>query len=101
MLGEWVTACHTPPTITHTPPCPCSAPGAGAAADTLAAAQQVAAALLGGVTNVVLLEGLLDAAAIRSSDERQEVSNCQAAGDWQTHLHWNQGAAPRSKCLTY
>ncbi|KAF6265899.1 hypothetical protein COO60DRAFT_1680474 [Scenedesmus sp. NREL 46B-D3] len=47
---------------------------AGAANDTLAAAQQVAAALLGGVTNVVLLEGLLDAAAIRSGDERQEVS---------------------------
>uniref|UniRef100_A0A383VCI1 RRM domain-containing protein n=1 Tax=Tetradesmus obliquus TaxID=3088 RepID=A0A383VCI1_TETOB len=46
----------------------------GAANDTMAAAQQVAAALMGGVTAVVLLEGLLDAAAIRSSDERQEVS---------------------------
>lgn len=46
---------------------------AGAANDTMAAAQQVAAALMGGVTAVVLLEGLLDAAAIRSSDERQEV----------------------------
>jgi hypothetical protein len=45
-----------------------------AANDTLAAAQQVAAALLGGVTNVVLLEHMLDAATIRHADERQEVS---------------------------
>jgi hypothetical protein len=50
-------------------------PGASAPAanDTLAAAQQVAAALLGGVTNVVLLEGFMDAATIRATDERQEV----------------------------
>lgn len=47
---------------------------APAANDTLAAAQQVAAALLGGVTNVVLLEHMLNAATIRSADERQEVS---------------------------
>lgn len=45
-----------------------------AANETLAAAQQMAAALLGGVTNVVLLENMLDAATIRNSDERQEVS---------------------------
>jgi hypothetical protein len=33
----------------------------------------MAAALLGGVTNVVLLENMLDAATIRQADERQEV----------------------------
>jgi hypothetical protein len=47
---------------------------AAANSETLAAAQQVAAALLGGVTSVVLLENLLDAATIRIPDERQEVS---------------------------
>lgn len=51
----------------------CSRPAA-AANETLAAAQQIAAALLGGVTPVVLLENMMNAAAIRSADERQEVS---------------------------
>lgn len=46
---------------------------AGAATDTLAAAQQVAAALLGGVTPVVLLENLLSVGLIRVAEERQEV----------------------------
>lgn len=43
--------------------------------DTLAAAQQMAAKLLG-VTNVVLLEDMLDAATLRQADERQEVRMC-------------------------
>lgn len=47
---------------------------AAAANETLAAAQQIAAALLGGVTPVVLLENMMNAATIRSADERQEVS---------------------------
>ncbi len=47
---------------------------AAAVNETLAAAQQVAAALYGGATNVVLLENMLNAATIRNSDERQEVS---------------------------
>lgn len=39
----------------------------------MAAAQQLAAALMGVGTNVVLLENMLDAATIRNADERQEV----------------------------
>lgn len=54
---------------------PAPAEKAGTAAnDKLALAQQLAAKLAsGGVTHVVLLEGLVDAATIRIDDERQEV----------------------------
>jgi len=52
-------------------------PGSGAptvADNKLGLAQQLAAKLAGGVTNVILLEGMLDAAAIRNEEERREVS---------------------------
>jgi hypothetical protein len=39
----------------------------------LSLAQQLAAKLAGGVTNVILLEGMLDVGTIRIDEERREV----------------------------
>jgi hypothetical protein len=60
---------------------------AAAANETLAAAQQIAAALLGGVTPVVLLENMMNAATIRSADERQEVSTRTRVVHTPVHLN--------------
>ena len=55
--------------------------GAPTVADNkLGLAQQLAAKLAGGVTNVILLEGMLDAAAIRNEEERREVRGQQGRG---------------------
>ena len=62
-----------PPHPVASPPRPRS-PGLAPPQAKLAAAAALAAKLGGGVTNVVLLENLLPAVALREDEERREVS---------------------------
>jgi hypothetical protein len=54
--------------------------------DKLGLAQQLAAQLAGGVTNVVLLEGMLPAGLMRDDEEKREVRGkggpCGRKGDF-------------------